>query len=790
MSVIFLGTGFWFFWSIVLLSFFGILAAYTSLLLVLGSLLLWEEIELYLHWCHKILILLVILTCSFFFWILLTYWKDRWLTVGLSLQVFAPYIHLSSISVMVMLSWPVAFYLIHLEGEGRIRRYQMTCYERKRNKRCNVLIKLRALQVAIGVPFFLILLCLYLLPLGIYSPCIQEKDKLGPKPNFFGHRGAPMLGPENTMMAFEKAVEHGAFGLESDVQMSYDHVPFLMHDSDLRRTTNINEVLPNASLTHPSLFDWDFLSTLNAGKWFSHPRFKPFYNMKPLSEADREKAGNQKIPKLTELLELAQKEKKSVIFDLNAPAPRHFHRSSYVRHVVSVILDSKIEQHLIFWLPGFDREYVRKRAPGFQQVSQLFSIERLTKENISRINVDYKRLFYSGLREYKAVNININLYIVNEPWLFSLAWCSSIHSVTTDNIQVLNEINHPYFFMTPSYYKFMWILMDCVSAVFIVAIFYFLWWRESQKEKLLKSTGIHTGKPILPELSKCMRRLFEYLQEIPRRGGPSLESGKEQEDWKEAETTVQINSGQKNMSKMKKERNDSQLNNQENSPERSNNEVDVSSLPDPKFKKESQTKNLLELKSELRSVSLKLQHLDELRTIGKSAQSLESQSISLRTGKSENQEPSHISIDPPTRVMEIPWIQAALYPTLTKSVRKHPNSSCFSIVPMKKASKPEQVSKTIKTPMPGKDDVRQLVPTMKAFEPTQAPIWESTRETPLQTSLSAIETNETISSVDIPHPEKQIEKPPSIESSEESSFMFSTTSSLSFFSLGLSSKKD
>ncbi|XP_060016846.1 glycerophosphodiester phosphodiesterase domain-containing protein 4 [Lagenorhynchus albirostris] len=220
--------------------------------------------------------------------------------------------------------------------------------------------------------------------------------------------------------------------------------------------------------------------------------FRPFYNMKPLSEADRKKAGNQKIPKLAELLELAQKEKKSVIFDLNAPAPRHFHRSLYVRHVVSVILDSKIEQHLIFWLPGFDREYVRKRAPGFQQVGQLVSIERLTEENISRINVDHKRLFYSGLREYKAVNININLYIVNEPWLFSLAWCSSIHSVTTDNIQVLNEINHLYFFMTPSYYKFMWILRDCVSAVFIVAIFYFHWWRESQKEKLLQSTGIHT----------------------------------------------------------------------------------------------------------------------------------------------------------------------------------------------------------------------------------------------------------------------------------------------------------
>ncbi|XP_072825242.1 glycerophosphodiester phosphodiesterase domain-containing protein 4-like isoform X2 [Vicugna pacos] len=467
--VVFLGTGVWFFWSLVLLSLFGILAAYTSLLLVLGFLLCWEGKELYLHWYHKILILIVISMCLFFFWLLCTYWKDRWLTIGLSLQVYAPYLHLSSISVMVLLSWPVAFYLIHLEGE--------------------------ALQVAVGLPFFLILLCLYVMPFGNYSPCIQEKDKLGPKPSFFGHRGAPMLGPENTMMSFEKAVEHGAFGLESDVHISYDRVPFLMHDLSLRRTTNIKEVLPNASLRHPSLFNWDFLSTLNAGKWFSHSQIKPFYHMKPLSEADKEKAGNQKIPKLTDLLELAQKEKKLVIFDLNSPVPKHPARKEFVRLVVNVILASGIEQHLIVWLPGFDRKYVRSTAPGFQHVGRLFTIERLTKENISRINVDYKRLFYNGLREYKAANININIYIVNEPWLFSLAWCSRIQSVTTDNIQVLNQINHPYFFMTPSFYMFMWILLDVVSAIFIFAVFYFHWWRESQSEKILKGISSYTETP-------------------------------------------------------------------------------------------------------------------------------------------------------------------------------------------------------------------------------------------------------------------------------------------------------
>ena len=69
--------------------------------------------------------------------------------------------------------------------------------------------------------------------------------------------------------------------------------------------------------------------------------------MKPLSEADKERARNQKIAKLTDLLAIAQKEKKLVIFDLESPPSRHPSRSSYIHLVVRVILDSKIEQHLV-----------------------------------------------------------------------------------------------------------------------------------------------------------------------------------------------------------------------------------------------------------------------------------------------------------------------------------------------------------------------------------------------------------------------------------------------------------
>lgn len=49
------------------------------------------------------------------------------------------------------------------------------------------------------------------------------------------HRGASGTMIENTMPAFEKAVEHGAKVLEIDIQVSKDKVAFAYHDANLKR---------------------------------------------------------------------------------------------------------------------------------------------------------------------------------------------------------------------------------------------------------------------------------------------------------------------------------------------------------------------------------------------------------------------------------------------------------------------------------------------------------------------------------------------------------------------------
>ncbi|MFQ3200074.1 MAG: glycerophosphoryl diester phosphodiesterase [Zhongshania sp.] len=53
--------------------------------------------------------------------------------------------------------------------------------------------------------------------------------------NFVAHRGWRQHYPENTLIAFTKAIETGAVNIELDIQLSADQVPFVFHDASLMR---------------------------------------------------------------------------------------------------------------------------------------------------------------------------------------------------------------------------------------------------------------------------------------------------------------------------------------------------------------------------------------------------------------------------------------------------------------------------------------------------------------------------------------------------------------------------
>ena len=74
-------------------------------------------------------------------------------------------------------------------------------------------------------------------------------------PLIIAHRGASADAPENTISAFALAAEQGADGVELDVQLSADGVPFVIHDRDVKRTTNGQGLV--ASLTRDQLQELD-----------------------------------------------------------------------------------------------------------------------------------------------------------------------------------------------------------------------------------------------------------------------------------------------------------------------------------------------------------------------------------------------------------------------------------------------------------------------------------------------------------------------------------------------------
>lgn len=79
-----------------------------------------------------------------------------------------------------------------------------------------------------------------------------------------GHRGTKKFAPENTIAAFNKAIEMGARSIEMDVRTTKDGHFVIMHDPFVNRTTNGHGLVSQMTLAE--------IRRLDAGSWFS-PEF-------------------------------------------------------------------------------------------------------------------------------------------------------------------------------------------------------------------------------------------------------------------------------------------------------------------------------------------------------------------------------------------------------------------------------------------------------------------------------------------------------------------------------------
>ncbi|CAK6964643.1 glycerophosphoinositol inositolphosphodiesterase GDPD2 [Scomber scombrus] len=441
----------WVNWFMVVIIVSTVLTSYCVLLLVFALFQVALREPLNLHWLHKILLFFGVLFISFGVVGISLKWRQEWPTVPLSLQATAPFLQFGAVGALTLLS-SFVFQGFHMAKD-----------------KCS--------KFLIATVFVVVSAAIFLCPLLIDSPCLIELQELPEKPKLIGHRGAPMLAPENTMMSFNRSIACGVTAFETDVQLSKDRIPFLMHDYSsgfLRRTTNVKEKFPGIDFNYSGNLTWEGLQSLNAGEWFL--KTDPFRSVSQLSKEERETAGNQTIPSLLQLLNLAKQTDISVIFDLRCANPEND-----TVDTVSTILESGIDPSLILWLPPKQRDYVNMTAPGFIQIYDNES--DMDNEGGKHLNVKYSKFSTQKIRDLREKNITVNLWVVNERWLFSLLWCAGASSVTTNSCHLLQNMTQPDWVMARHIYRIIWISVDILSILMMFALYIFQWIRETGKQQ-------------------------------------------------------------------------------------------------------------------------------------------------------------------------------------------------------------------------------------------------------------------------------------------------------------------
>ena len=187
-----------------------------------------------------------------------------------------------------------------------------------------------------------------------------------------GHRGYSGKFDENTMLAFRKAIEYKADGIETDVQLSKDGVLILIHDETLDRTTNGHGFVKDYTLDELKIF-----------RTKSEPR------VQALKTDALEEMANLKARELS--IDTFQALETNIEID-------------NIKHFSNVNVNSK-DSHKIGEYTREEVEYFQKRdgeeIPTLRELLEIFS-----KSDLKVLNLELKNsvIEYHGLEE-KVLNI-------------------------------------------------------------------------------------------------------------------------------------------------------------------------------------------------------------------------------------------------------------------------------------------------------------------------------------------------------------------------------------------------
>ncbi|HKJ66047.1 MAG TPA: DUF309 domain-containing protein, partial [Desulfopila sp.] len=264
-----------------------------------------------------------------------------------------------------------------------------------------------------------------------------------PPPFNIAHRGARSLAPENTMIAFRKALEVGAHGIESDVRVSADGRLILHHDLTFERTTDVARMFPQRRSQPVHTFDWLEISRLNAGSWFAES--DPFATIATAEVSPSEVAAfyGSAIPLLEEALVFVREH--DLFFNIEIkPQPAAVAAFDLAAQVIEQVERARLDNDR-FSISSFDHQYLRR----VKELRADIEVNALIGENLARpqdwggyefavYNANFDLIDILQLEEAWRHGCRVNLYTVNQLAHMQHYLGIGVEKVITDYPQLLS----------------------------------------------------------------------------------------------------------------------------------------------------------------------------------------------------------------------------------------------------------------------------------------------------------------------------------------------------------------
>ncbi len=245
-------------------------------------------------------------------------------------------------------------------------------------------------------------------------------------PLAIAHRGSRLLWPENTMTAFQSAIDLGIRFLETDLHQTSDGVIVCFHDETLQRTTD--GIGPIREHT------WDDLRQRDAGFWFApherYPQRGKEIGIPTLEEAmgtfpdvgfvlDLKEPGFERT--LAQLLRRRGWEHRVIVGSFSDRRLRAFRKASEGRVATSA---GPVESMAIFAASR------RGRSLGTRARALQFPEEFMFRTLADR----------SLVRAAEAVDRQVHVWTVNDPGHMSAFLDNGVHGIITDRPDLLVDL--------------------------------------------------------------------------------------------------------------------------------------------------------------------------------------------------------------------------------------------------------------------------------------------------------------------------------------------------------------